>query len=59
MKLHELIGQTDLDMSLAQVKAFFLGVMSAERPMPFAKAAEEMMAESPEAKKQLGLFIWV
>jgi hypothetical protein len=54
MKLHELIGQTDLDMSLAQVKAFFLGVMSAERPLPFAKAAEEMMAESPEATKQLG-----
>ena len=54
MKLHELIGQTDLDMSLAQVKAFFLGVMNAERPLPFAKAAEEMMAESPEATKQLG-----
>jgi len=53
MKLQELIGQTNLDMTLAHIKAFFLGVMSAEKPLPFAKAVEEMMAETPEAIKQL------
>lgn len=53
MKLQELIGQTDLDMNLSHIKAFFLGVMSAEKPMPFAKAVEEMLMEAPEAAKVL------
>ena len=53
MKLQELIGQTDLDMTLDHVKAFFLGVMSAEKPLPFVKAMEEMLAETPEAKTLL------
>jgi hypothetical protein len=49
MKLQELIGQTDLDMNLAHIKAFFLGVMSADRPLPFHKAMQELLAETPEA----------
>jgi len=53
MKLQELIGQTDLDMNLAHIKAFFLGVMSAEKPLPFTKAVEEMLTEAPEAAKVL------
>lgn len=53
MKLQELIGQTDLDMNISHIKAFFLGVMSAEKPMPFNKAVEEMLMEAPEAAKVL------
>ncbi|WP_408098784.1 UPF0149 family protein [Peredibacter sp. HCB2-198] len=53
MKLQELINQTDLNMTAEQVKAFFLGVLCAEKPMPFNKALEELLAEAPEAKKDL------
>jgi len=53
MKLQELIGQTDLDMTPSQVKAFFLGALTAERPLPFSKAMEEMLSETPEAHKVL------
>lgn len=53
MKLQELIAQTDLDMTEAQVKAFFLGVLCAEKPMPFPKALDEILSETPEAKKEL------
>lgn len=50
MKLQEHIDSTDLDMTEIQVKAFFLGVLCAEKPMPFAKALEEILSETPEAK---------
>lgn len=53
MKLQELIDQTDLDMTADQVKAFFLGVLCAEKPMPFNKVLEELFDEAPEAKKAL------
>lgn len=53
MKLQELISETDLDMNLAHIKAFFLGVMSADKPMPFNRAVEEMLTEAPEAAKAL------
>ena len=53
MKLQELISQTDLDMNISHIKAFFLGVMCAEKPMPFNKAVEEMLSEAPEAAKLL------
>lgn len=53
MKLQELIGQTDLDMTPSQVKAFLLGALTAERPLPFPKAMEEMLSESPKAQKVL------
>lgn len=50
MKLQELINQTELDMTENQVKAFFLGAMTAERALPFSKALEEMLDQTPEAK---------
>jgi hypothetical protein len=53
MKFQELIDKTDLDMTEAQVKAFFLGVLSAERPMPFAKAMSELLSEAESAQKEL------
>lgn len=53
MKLQELIDQTELDMTEAQVKAFFLGALCAEKPMPFPKALDEILSETPEAKKEL------
>lgn len=46
MKLQELI-------SPELTKAFFLGVLSAERPLPFIKAAEELLSENPEAFKDV------
>jgi hypothetical protein len=53
MKLQALIETTDLDMTEMQVKAFFLGVLCAEKPMPSSKAIEELLEEAPEAKKEL------
>lgn len=53
MKLQELIDQTELDMTVAQVKAFFLGILCAEKPMPFPKAIDELLAETSEAKASL------
>lgn len=53
MKLQELIDQTDLDMTAHQVQAFFLGVLCAERPMPFSKAIDELLEEAPETKAKL------
>ena len=53
MKLQELITQNDLDMNINHIKAFFLGVMSAQKPMPFKNAVEEMLTEAPEAAKAL------
>ena len=53
MKLQELINKTDFDMTADQVKAFFLGVMCAEKPMPFNLIIEELFDEDPESKKAL------
>lgn len=53
MKLQELIDQTELDMTVAQVKAFFLGVLCAEKSMPFPKAVDELLSEASEAKASL------
>lgn len=53
MKLQELIDQTELDMTEAQVKAFFLGVLCAEKPLPFPIAMEELLAQTPDAKNEL------
>ncbi len=53
MKLQELIGKTDLDMSVEQIKAFFLGTLCAEKPLPFPKAQEELLAATPESKTVL------
>ncbi|WPU65865.1 UPF0149 family protein [Peredibacter starrii] len=53
MQLQELINQTDLDLTADQVKAFFLGVLCAEKPMPFNKVMEEIFEEVPEARTAL------
>jgi hypothetical protein len=46
MKLQELI-------SPELTKAFFLGVLSAEKPLHFSKAAEELLSETPDAFKEV------
>ncbi len=53
MKIQERINSTNLDMSEIQVKAFFLGVLCAEKPLPFQKAFIELLSETPEAKSEL------
>lgn len=53
MKLQELINQTELDMTTFQVKAFFLGVITAEKPLSFPKAVDELLSQTPEARPTL------
>jgi hypothetical protein len=53
MKLQDHIDSTELDMTEMQVKAFFLGILCAEKPMPFAKAFEELLTEAPEGRDEL------
>lgn len=53
MKIQSLIDNTDLEMTEMQVKAFFLGVLCAEKPLPYPKALAELLSEAPEAKKDL------
>lgn len=53
MKLQELLDSTDLDMTEMQVKAFFLGVLCAENPLPYSKALEELLADEMDAKADL------
>lgn len=53
MKLQDHINSTDFQMSEQQVKAFLLGTLCAEKPMPIERAIEELMAENPEAKDLL------
>lgn len=37
MKLQQLLNETDFEMTLPQVKAFFLGILCADKPMPFLR----------------------
>jgi uncharacterized protein YgfB (UPF0149 family) len=53
MKIQDHINSTDLDMTEIQVKAFFLGVLCAEKPLPYHKALIELLSETPEAKGTL------
>jgi uncharacterized protein YgfB (UPF0149 family) len=53
MKLQELIDQTDLEMTEIQVKAFFLGVLCAEKPLSYPQALGELLEAAPGAKKEL------
>jgi hypothetical protein len=53
MKLQEVLDSTEIDMTEMQVKAFFLGVLSAEKPLPFPKALDEFLADAPELKPEL------
>lgn len=45
MNLQELINDSELDMTLPQMKAFFLGILCADRPMPFNLAVDELLLE--------------
>ncbi len=53
MKIQDHINSTDLDMTEIQVKAFFLGILCAEKPLPYPKALTELLSETPEAKAKL------
>lgn len=53
MKIQDHINSTDLDMTEIQVRAFFLGVLCAEKPLPYHKALTELLSETPEAKQAL------
>jgi hypothetical protein len=53
MELQDLLNDSDLDMTLPQVRAFFLGVLSADKPLPYAKAADELLSEVTEMKAEL------
>jgi uncharacterized protein YgfB (UPF0149 family) len=53
LKLQELISQTELDMTVPQVKAFLLGNLCAEKPMGADKLVNELLADTPEAKTVL------
>lgn len=53
MNIQELINSTDLDMTEEQIKAFFIGVLCADRPLPCPKAIVELLSETPEAQKKL------
>ncbi|MGE3609114.1 MAG: hypothetical protein AB7I27_05965 [Bacteriovoracaceae bacterium] len=51
MDLQELMEQSEIDMSLESLRAFFLGFMSAERPFQFHQALKEL--DIPESNPTL------
>lgn len=53
MKLQDHIDSTDLDMSEAQVKAFFLGMLCAEKVPSAGQAVDEFLSDFPEARDAL------
>lgn len=53
MKLQDHIDSTQVDTTEMQVKAFMMGVLCAERPMPLSKVIEEILSETPEEKAKL------
>jgi hypothetical protein len=53
MKLQELIKKHDLDLTPDLIKAFFLGALNAEKPMPFNKVLGELFSEEAEAKADM------
>lgn len=54
MNLQELIDETDLQLKEGQVRAFFLGNLTADHPFSFNEAKEELLTEAPNAEKTLG-----
>lgn len=57
MKLQELITKHDLGLTYPQVKAFFLGILSADRPMSFDKAYDELLeGEAQDLKPEFKKF---
>ena len=55
MSIQDKIDSTSLDMTEIQVRAFFLGILCAETPLLFAKALNEVLSSTPEAKDALEL----
>lgn len=53
MKLTEILTKHELDITIPQIKAFFLGVNSADKPLPFPKALDELLDESVHLKDEL------
>lgn len=53
MKLQDHIDSTDLDMSEEQVKAFFLGMLCAEKVPSKGQAVDEFLTDFPEAREAL------
>lgn len=53
MKLQDHIDSTDLDMSEAQIKAFFLGMLCAEKVPSAGQAVDEFLSDFPEARAAL------
>lgn len=53
MRLQELIDQSDLILTEEQVKAFFLGILTAEKPLPFNKAVDELLVEADDVRGSL------
>jgi len=53
MNLQTLLNQSDLDLTLPQIKAFLLGVIDGKKPLTSAKAVEELLLEVEEGKKEL------
>jgi len=52
MKLQELINEADLVMTLPQIKAYFLGALHAEKPLPFSTAIMEVLEEKNEVLEE-------
>jgi hypothetical protein len=53
MTLQALLSDSELDMSVPQIKAFFLGMLNAQKPMNFKQAQEELLSETPEEMSKL------
>lgn len=53
MKLQEILSRHNLEVTADQIKAFFLGVQSAEKPLPYSKALAEILADTPEYEGEL------
>ncbi|HXH29481.1 MAG TPA: hypothetical protein VNJ01_01590 [Bacteriovoracaceae bacterium] len=53
MKLQELIDKSDLDMTIDQVKSFFLGIFCADKPLSFNQAFEELLIEIEDLDEKM------
>lgn len=53
MNLQDLIKDSDLNMTVPSVKAFFLGTLFAQKPLAFPKALEELLAENQDERTKL------
>lgn len=53
MNLQELIEQSGIDINEGQIRAFFLGAQTGDKPLSLAKTMDELLADVPEVKKSL------